>query len=113
MSNQEYLGFVEAGGYKTKEYWCQEGQAWLAFTKAEMPKFWLQRDGQYYQRNLLSEMPLPLDWPVEVNCLESKAFCQWRQKSTTGYISLPTEAQWYCLRELLWKAINISGRSTR
>ncbi len=101
VSNQEYLAFVEAGGYKEKKYWCQEGQAWLEFTKAEMPKFWLQRDGQYYQRNLLNEMPLPLDWPVEVNCLESKAYCQWRQKSITGYISLPTEAQWYCLRDFV------------
>ena len=101
VSNQEYLEFIEAGGYKEKEFWCQEGQAWLAFTKAEMPKFWLRRDGKYYQRNLLNEMLLPLDWPVEVNCLESKAFCQWRQKSTKGYISLPTEAQWYCLRDFV------------
>tara|TARA_B110000467_G_scaffold7710_1_gene6759 strand:+ start:3382 stop:5490 length:2109 start_codon:yes stop_codon:yes gene_type:complete len=99
VSNQEYLGFVEAGGYQLTEFWCQEGQAWLAFTKAAMPKFWRQHDGKYYQRNLLHEMPLPLDWPVEVNCLEAKAFCQWRQASTTGFIRLPTEAEWYCLRD--------------
>ena len=99
VSNQEYLTFVEAGGYQSAEYWCQEGQSWLAFTKAEMPKFWRQHDGKYYQRNLFNELPLPLDWPVEVNYLEAKAFCEWRQKSTTGFISLPTEAQWYCLRE--------------
>lgn len=99
VSNDEYMAFVEAGGYESKHFWCQEGQAWLAFTQAKMPRFWVYSKGQYFQRNLTSEMPLPLDWPVEVNCLEAKAFCQWRQQSMTGFISLPTEAQWYCLRE--------------
>lgn len=99
VSNQEFLAFVEAGGYQSKQFWCQEGLAWLEFTQAKMPRFWRYNDNQYYQRNLTSEMPLPLDWPVEVNCLEAKAFCQWRQNSTSGFVRLPTEAQWYCLRE--------------
>jgi len=99
VSNQEFLTFVDAGGYQSKALWCQEGQAWLHYTQAKMPRFWCYHHGQYYQRNLLNEIPLPLDWPVEVNYLEAKAFCQWRQQSSTGFISLPTEAQWYCLRE--------------
>ncbi|MFT5636265.1 MAG: 5-histidylcysteine sulfoxide synthase/putative 4-mercaptohistidine N1-methyltransferase [Cognaticolwellia sp.] len=99
VSNHEYMSFVEAGGYQSKQFWCQEGLAWLEFTQAKMPRFWSCSAGQYYQRNLTSEMPLPLDWPVEVNYLEAKAFCQWRQESTKGFTRLPTEAQWYCLRE--------------
>jgi len=99
VSNDEFMAFVVAGGYRSEQFWCQEGQAWLAFTQAEMPRFWRYNNGQYAQRNLTSEMPLPLDWPVEVNYLEAKAFCQWRQKTTTGFVRLPTEAQWYCLRE--------------
>ncbi len=98
VSNQEYLDFVEAGGYQLQDFWCKEGQAWLEYTQAKMPRFWRYRAGQYYQRNLLNEIPLPLDWPVEVNCLEATAFCQWWQKTIKGFISLPTEAQWYCLR---------------
>jgi len=99
VSNHEFMAFVDAGGYENKSFWCAEGQSWLAFTKAKMPKFWSYNNGQYFQRNLTNEIPLPLDWPVEVNCLEAKAFCQWRQASTTGFIRLPTEAEWYCLRE--------------
>lgn len=99
VSNHEYMAFVAAGGYQTTTLWCEEGLAWLDFTKAIMPRFWRYNNGEYYQRNLASEMPLPLDWPVEVNFLEAKAFCQWRQESTSGFIRLPTEAQWYCLRE--------------
>lgn len=97
VSNQEYMGFVKEGGYQEKRFWCQEGQAWLAYTRAQAPRFWCYRNGQYYQRNLTSEIALPLNWPVEVNCLEAKAFCQWKQEHTEGFVSLPTEAQWYCL----------------
>lgn len=99
VSNQEYLTFVEAGGYKNSQFWCQEGQAWLQFSKAKMPRFWRYKKGKYSQRNLLSEIALPLNWPVEVNHLEAKAFCSWRQLSSKSYIRLPTEAQWYCLRK--------------
>ncbi|WDE08117.1 5-histidylcysteine sulfoxide synthase [Thalassomonas viridans] len=99
VSNQEFLAFVEDGGYATPEYWNGEGQQWLAYTRASMPRFWLKKGEHYYQRNLLSEMPLPLDWPVEVNYLEAHAFCQWKSRQSSGYIRLPTEAEWYCLRD--------------
>jgi 5-histidylcysteine sulfoxide synthase/putative 4-mercaptohistidine N1-methyltranferase len=99
VSNQEFLTFVEAKGYQKKHFWCQEGQAWLEFSKAEMPRFWRVENKQYLQRNLTSEMPLPLDWPVEVSYLEAKAFCQWRQNQSDSYIRMPTEAEWACLRK--------------
>ncbi|WDD98562.1 5-histidylcysteine sulfoxide synthase [Thalassomonas actiniarum] len=99
VSNQEFLGFVEAGGYDNPAYWNEEGQQWLAFTRASMPRFWLKKGESYFQRNLLSEMPLPLDWPVEVNYLEAHAFCRWKSGQSSGYIRLPTEAEWYCLRD--------------
>lgn len=99
VSNQEYMEFVEADGYHSKQFWCEEGQAWLAYTQAKMPRFWRYNNGEYSQRNLANEIPLPLDWPVEVNCLEAKAFCRWLEHKSADYIRLPTEAQWYCLRE--------------
>jgi len=101
VSNQEYLTFIEAGGYKNFIYWTNEGQKWLTFSKAEMPRFWRKKSGEYYQRNLLNEIPLPMNWPVEVNYLEAKAFCQWKSEQTKLTIALPTEAQWACLREKL------------
>ena len=117
VSNQEYLKFVDAGGYQKHEFWNEEGQAWLAFTKATMPHFWSQKDNvclgnsgeenhiekSYWQRNLLNEIPLPLNWPVEVNYLEAKAFCQWKNSLDTSkepsFIRLPTEAEWLCMRD--------------
>jgi len=104
VSNQEYLSFVKAGGYQQPEYWTVEGQEWLEFSQAKMPRYWLYKQGQYWQRNLLNEIPLPLDWPVEVNYLEAKAFCNWKsselsRQGKSEYIRLPTEGEWLCLRE--------------
>lgn len=99
VSNQEFLTFIEDNGYKILDYWTEEGQQWLRFSKAIMPRFWLKKDDQYWQRNLTNEIPLPLDWPVEVNYLEAKAFCNWKSKKSASFIRLPTESEWLCLRE--------------
>lgn len=99
VSNQEFLIFIEAGGYSTVEYWNKEGQEWLQFTQATMPKFWFKQNDEYFQRNLTSTTPLPLNWPVEVNYLEAKAFCNWKSQQSENNIRLLTEAEWFCLRE--------------
>lgn len=99
VTNQEFLEFVKAEGYKKTQYWTEEGQHWLSFKTPSMPVFWLKKNDEYFQRNLTSIMPLPLNWPVEVNYLEAKAFCNWKSEQTSKYIRLPTEAEWYCLRD--------------
>lgn len=99
VSNQEFLAFVEAGGYQQLSYWSVEGRQWLHYKKVTMPGFWLREDGQYFQRNLLNIMPLPLNWPVEVNYLEAKAFCAWKSEQRQSHIRLLSEAEWYCLRD--------------
>jgi len=99
VSNAEFLEFVTAGGYRSERFWTEEGRGWLSFTRAEHPRFWLRRDGDYLQRNLLEEIRLPLDWPVEVNCLEAQAYCAWLAERTGENVLLPTEAHWQALRE--------------
>ena len=101
VSNQEFLRFVDAGGYQTTCYWSEEGQSWLEFSKTEMPRFWRRKDGQYWQRNLTEEILLPLNWPVEVNFLEAKAFCNWKDSLSDDSVRLPTEAEWQVLRDQL------------
>ena len=107
VSNQEFLAFVEDRGYQQTQYWTEEGQEWLAFSKASMPRFWLQKTDEhgnqvYYQRNLLNEIPLPLNWPVEVNYLEAKAFCNWKNdRDKVAGFRLPTESEWLAMRNQL------------
>lgn len=99
VSNQEYMEFVKEEGYCKPEFWCSEGRAWLAFSGASAPRFWRYRDGSWLQRNLTEEISLPMNWPVEVNQLEAKAFCNWKKQKLNAPIRLLTEAEWMILRE--------------
>jgi len=99
VSNAEFLAFVTAGGYRDESLWTEEGRGWLGYTLAGHPRFWVEQDGSFCQRNLLEEIPLPLDWPVEVNCLEAEAYCAWLARESGENVLLPTEAHWHALRE--------------
>lgn len=97
VSNQEFLAFVDDGGYQTDRYWQQEGLEWRQFTQAEHPTFWLKTK-QGWQLRLLTEcVAMPWDWPVDVNYHEAKAFCEWKAQKTGESVRLPTEDEWYRL----------------
>ena len=99
-SNREYLDFISAGGYQQAEFWTEEGQRWLAYSKAKQPIFWLIEQDNFRLRTMTQEIDMPWDWPVEVNYLEAKAFCNWKATNTGKSIRLPTENEWYRLRDL-------------
>lgn len=94
VSNGEYLAFVNEGGYRTQSFWTEEGWNWRNFKQAEMPLFW-RRDGDSFRLRLVAEeIPMPWNWPVEVNYLEAKAFCNWKSIKEGKTFRLPTEAEW-------------------
>ncbi len=97
VSNQEFLAFVEAQGYQTEQYWSEEGLDWLQFSQAAHPCFWRKTELGWSLRLMLEEVPMPWDWPVEVNYHEAKAFCQWKSQQLGKTIRLPTEDEWYRL----------------
>ncbi len=97
VSNREFLGFVEAGGYADDALWQEEGLAWRDFTQAAHPTFWV-RDGEEWRlRLMLEEVPMPWDWPAETNYHEAKAFCQWKARESGLPVRLPTEDEWQAL----------------
>lgn len=98
VSNQEFLKFVESGGYTTENYWTPEGWGWVEFRQAQHPVFWIKRDDGYVYRSMLEIIEMPWDWPVEVNYLEANAFCHWKSAQTGRHTRLPTEAEWCHLR---------------
>ena len=100
VSNQEYLDFVEDGGYDKPEYWDNEGNQWRKFSPINHPTFWVKKSNQaWYLRCMTEEIPMPWNWPVEVNQLEAHAFCQWKAQQTGLPIRLPSEDEYLRLRE--------------
>lgn len=96
-SNQEFLTFITAGGYQTDRYWSEEGCAWRDYRQAQHPVFWIADKNQphgYRLRVLAEEIPLPLNWPVEVNQLEADAFCRWKSETVGATLRLPYEDEW-------------------
>ncbi|ACH37086.1 protein 3-oxoalanine-generating enzyme family protein and SAM-dependent methyltransferase [Citrifermentans bemidjiense Bem] len=100
VSNREYLAFVKAGGYRERGWWTEEGWNWRSFKQAEHPLFWVEREWGWGLRTMLEIIDLPWNWPVEVNYLEAKAFCNWLSAKSGKSIRLPTEDEWYHLRDL-------------
>lgn len=94
VSNAEFLAFVAAGGYEQPQWWTEEGRRWLEYRKAQHPLFWRRVDGRWRYRALLAEIDMPWDWPVDVNWLEAKAFCNWKAAQTGRRLRLPTEDEW-------------------
>jgi 5-histidylcysteine sulfoxide synthase/putative 4-mercaptohistidine N1-methyltranferase len=100
-TNAEFEEFVAAGGYRTERWWSSEGWEWCRFRRAEHPAFWV-KDGKssFTLRCIAEEIPMPWNWPVEVNQLEAKAFCNWKAEVTGRPIRLPTEEEWYRLLDV-------------
>ena len=103
-SNQEFLAFVEQGGYEQEQWWGEEGWNWVQCFDVKHPKYWVKDEsegsGGWMQRQLAEVTPLPWSWPVVTNQLEAKAFCNWKTAQTGSPIRLPSEDEWRALRSL-------------
>ena len=100
VSNQEFLAFVDSGGYAVDRFWASEGLSWRQFTQAAHPSFWRREGGQWRLRLMTEEVPMPWDWPVEVNYHEAKAFCAWKTEQLGRPVRLPSEDEWYRLYDV-------------
>jgi len=99
VSNAEFLAFIANKGYETQSFWSEEGWKWRMYKNATMPLFW-RKDNEGYKLRLVSEeIEMPWSWPVEINYLEAKAFCNWKSQVTGKSIRLPSEEEWYVLHD--------------
>jgi hypothetical protein len=77
VTNQQFATFIAAGGYGNRQWWSNEGCAWLQKEKAVEPEYWHDRN-----------MNAPNQPVVGVSFWEAEAFCAWAGGR------LPTEEEW-------------------
>ncbi len=78
VTNFEFSDFVTSGGYENQSFWTTEGWAWKTETRTTGPKFWVASGNTYLYRAMFDELPMPMDWPVEINAHEATAYCNWK-----------------------------------
>ena len=77
VSNARFARFVDDGGYRTRQYWTNEGWRWVQSNQISAPLYWGQPD-----------FGLPQQPVVTVSWYEAYAYCLWAAKR------LPDEAEW-------------------
>ena len=66
VTNEQFLDFVEAGGYRQDDWWTPEAFAWIQEARIEHPGFWTRRGGNWRWRAMFGEIDLPPAWPAYV-----------------------------------------------
>lgn len=89
VTNQEYLAFVEAGGYQQPEWWLSAGWTLVSEQGWQAPFYWRKREDGWHQRTLAGTRPLVPHQPVsQVSYYEADAYARW------AGARLPCEGEW-------------------
>lgn len=91
ITNEEFLDFIEDGGYRRPELWLADGWSAVQTQNWQAPLYWRQVDGVWYEFTLHGLQPLDWQRPVcHVSAYEADAFARWYGAR------LPTEFEWEC-----------------
>lgn len=90
VSQEEWLGFMDAGGYERRAWWSDSGWGWRSAHAITAPAHWERaRDGRWFERTLSGLAPVGDDCPVaHVSWYEAEAYARSQDAR------LPSEAEW-------------------
>ncbi|HUF18710.1 MAG TPA: SUMF1/EgtB/PvdO family nonheme iron enzyme [Thermoanaerobaculia bacterium] len=89
VTNDDFLRFVESGGYAQRRWWSDQGWEWITANGIEYPGFWRSEGGRWLWRGMFDWIPLHESWPVLVSHFEAQAYARWKGRR------LMTEAEFH------------------
>ena len=89
VTNEEYMQFMNDGGYRRPELWLSDGWDTVCAQRWESPLYWEVSDGRWFQFTYSGMRELDPAAPVcHVSFYEADAFARW------SGARLPLEAEW-------------------
>ncbi|MDR6301978.1 ergothioneine biosynthesis protein EgtB [Mesonia maritima] len=94
VTNQEYIDFMEAGGYENVLLWHAEAWDWINTEKIKAPQYWYKLNNEWHSYKLNGfEKINPNAALTHISYYEAFAFAQWKN------LRLPTEFEWEIAQE--------------
>ncbi|MBT9581883.1 ergothioneine biosynthesis protein EgtB [bacterium] len=89
VTNQEYLAFIQAGGYEQPNWWLSAGWATSTAQGWQAPLYWRKQGEEWGVRTLAGTLTLNPHQPVcHVSYYEADAYARW------AGARLPCEGEW-------------------
>ena len=95
ITNEEYLEFINSGGYEDVLLWHAEAWDWINTENIRSPKYWMKKNNEWHRFTLSGLKPIKWEEPViHISYYEAAAFAQWKG------LRLPTEFEWEIAADL-------------
>lgn len=89
VTNEEYLAFMNAGGYHDFRHWHAAGWDWVKSNQAEAPLYWHLIDGEWHNYTYRGLKKVkPHEALCHISYFEAYAYASWKG------MRLPTESEW-------------------